>query len=71
MKFEQEKPKFRPVVITLETQEEADVLHALLGVAGGDCGDDLIWKLYSALGNVSDSRHQTYWTGGLQVKKDF
>jgi hypothetical protein len=71
MKFEQVGPEFRPVTITLEAQEEVDVLYALLGAASGSYANDLTWKLYSAMGHLSDARHQSYWTGSLLVKKDF
>lgn len=65
MKFEKAKPQFQPVTITLETQEEADVLHALAGAAGGNMAGDFLFKLYNALGGVSDSMPSDYWTGYL------
>lgn len=65
MKFEKERPEFRPVTITLETQEEVDVLHALTGVAGGSMADDFLYKLYRALDEMSDSKASDYWKGGL------
>jgi hypothetical protein len=71
MKFEQVGPEFRPVTITLETQEEVVVLYALLGAAAGNHANNFTWKLYSAMGHLSNARFQSYWTGGLQVKKDF
>lgn len=69
MKFEQKDPEFSPVVITLETQEEVDVLHALLAVAGGDYADDFSYRLYDKLGAISLSRPNDYWTGSLKAKK--
>ena len=65
MKFEKAKPEFQPVTITLETQEEVDVLHALVGVAGGSMANDFLWKLYRALDGMSDSKRSDYWTGSL------
>lgn len=71
MKYKQIKPEpqFRPIRITLETQEETDVLHALLGLAAGNYADDFTYKLYERLGDASDSIHQDYWTGTIYVKK--
>lgn len=69
MKFEHKDQEFRPVVITLETQDEVDVLHALTGETGGGFANDLLWKLYNKLDSLSSSKGSEYWTGGLIVKK--
>lgn len=69
MKFEKAEPGFQPVTITLETQEEADVLHALVGAAGGSMADNFLYKLYNSLSEVSDSGRSEYWSGGLYYRK--
>lgn len=68
MKFEESKPEFRPVMITLETQEEVDLLHALVGLAGGPHANGLTYSLYQELDKLSDSNASDYWTGRLYTK---
>lgn len=51
MKFELAKPKFQPVTITLESQEEVWDLVALLSkAAGGEAYTNIYYQLYRALG---------------------
>jgi hypothetical protein len=69
MKFERKDADFRPVVITLESQEEVDVLHALLAMAGGGYANDFSYRLYEKLDAISLSAPNEYWTGNLYVKK--
>lgn len=68
MKFEKSAPEFRPVMITLETQEEVDLLHALVGHAGGSYAKGLTYSLYQELDKLSDSKASDYWTGRLYTK---
>ncbi len=68
MKFTQEINKFRPAIITLETQEEVDVLHALVGGAPGRHADGVLYKLYRDLSKISDSESGDYWEGRLFSK---
>jgi hypothetical protein len=69
VKVENVEPDFRPVVITLETQAEIDVLHALVALAGGNYAEGFTYKLYKELDKRSDSGPIDYWTGALGVKK--
>jgi hypothetical protein len=65
MKYEKKEAEFRPVTITLETQEEVDVLHSLVGVAGGGFANGFLYKLYDALSKDSISVPRDYWSGQL------
>lgn len=65
MKVEKKGPEFRPVVITLETQEELDVLHALVALGGGGYADRFLYKLYNELDKYSSSKPTNYWKGML------
>jgi len=61
MKVTQEKPKifYRPVTITLETKEEADVLWHILNCSGRKSFEDYC-KEEDIPANV-DSIHSTLW----------
>lgn len=68
MKCEQASTEFQPVTITLESQEEVDVLHSLLGLASGVSTEGFPFKLYTALGLYSRSRAKEYWSGTLMLE---
>jgi hypothetical protein len=52
LKLNREGSAFQPITITLETQAEAETLRAVISKATGSHGDDLLYKLYVALGNA-------------------
>lgn len=60
MKFEQQGPEFRPIVITLETEEEAKVLKNLVGMTNGIDGGSVCYKLWEAL-DEAGVPHQEYF----------
>jgi len=67
---QQSEPKFIPVVITLETQEEVDVLISLVGSVTGSgairkWSQDLYDKLHPHSCDVS-GRISKYFTGNIQ-----
>jgi hypothetical protein len=52
MKFEKAEPEFSPIVITLETEMEAQALRAVLAnVIGHKVDGDFLFKLYEKLDN--------------------
>lgn len=55
--------EFAPVTITLESQDEIDLLHALLGGADGNYANDFLYRLYDKLHGASISKFEQYWTG--------
>ena len=69
---QQSEPKFIPVVITLETQEEVDILTSLVGAVAGvgkgrrwaDSVYDQLFPLASEFG----SRHSKYLEGLITSK---
>lgn len=49
MKIEDTSKAFQPIIITIETQEEADVLAAAIARLSGDDPGGNLYKLYCAL----------------------
>ena len=53
MKFEKTNPSFSPVVITLETETEAQALRAVLaGAVGHGLDGDFLYALYVSLDDL-------------------
>ena len=69
---QQSEPKFIPVVITLESQEEVDILTSLVGaVTGNGLVRKCVGDIYFALERYSshmDERIDTYFTGTISAK---
>ncbi len=66
MKIEDKSKGFQPIVITIETQEEADVLAAAIGGLSGDDSNGTLFKFYRAL-NRDDREYEGI--GSLAVRK--
>lgn len=65
---QQSEPKFIPVVITLETQEEVDILSCLSGViTGTGKARKVTDKLYAELSYYKSSTHIDYFEGELTI----
>jgi hypothetical protein len=63
MKFEKTRPKpqFHPIVITLETDVEAQALMAALsGVIGHGLDEDFLFKLYGKLDGMYTHAERTF-----------
>ncbi len=75
MKIEKAEPKFTPIVITIETQEEADFLLTVLSRASGSYANDIAYKLYQGLGGneALDKSPFDVVSGSIRVerKKEF
>ena len=50
VKIEQQEEKFQPIVITLEARGEADLLLSILAVTSGTRENEMLYKLFNALG---------------------
>ena len=65
----QSEPKFIPVVITLESQEEVDILHNLSGsISGTGKARRVTDRLYAELSYYSSSTHIDHFEGKLTVR---
>lgn len=71
MKFELAKPKFQPVTITLESQEEVWDLVALLSKASmGEAYTNVYYQLYAALGgNETNAGSGLKATGNITISR--
>ncbi len=51
MKIEQEEVKFQPIVITLESRKEAEILLAIVArVVGNGLDDGMVHNMFAGLG---------------------
>ena len=67
--IQQSEPKFIPVVITLETQEEVDILFDLVGrINGSGAGRKLTGNLYYTLKELTDIYSGKHFDGELTSK---
>jgi hypothetical protein len=57
---------FRPITITLETKEEAQVLKDVIGRTNGSEANDMIYTLWKIL-NEAGIQDKTYFTGSLRA----
>lgn len=65
MKFEKTEPEFSPIVITLETDVEAQALMAVLAnTTGHKLDGDFLFKLYGELDNLYTFRDRMFKTEG-------
>lgn len=69
MKIEQDAKKFNPILITLESQGEADLLLAVTGQLGPDHEGGMLYDIFKALGGndrLSEGKYSA--TGELNIK---
>lgn len=67
MNFEQENPGFRPVTITLETEDEAKIVAAAMAHAIDDSDyedGDLLYRIYRGLLGVVPKWNEAYACNG-------
>jgi len=65
---QQSEPKFIPVVITLETQEEVDIIHDIAGrIAGTGKVRKVVDTLYESLYAHKSGEYHEYFEGGLTI----
>lgn len=65
---QQSDPKFIPVVITLETQEEVDIIHTMAGrIAGAGKVRKVVDTLYESLYAHKSSEYHEYFEGTLTI----
>ena len=65
---QQSEPKFIPVVITLETQEEVDILHNLSGsISGTGKIRKVTDRLYAELSYYVSSTYIDHFEGKLTI----
>ena len=65
MKFEKTEPEVSPIIITLETDMEAQALMAALGGAAGHKLDgDFLFKLYGKLNDLYTYRDRMFKADG-------
>lgn len=65
MKFEKTEPEFSPIIITLETDMEAQALMAALAnVVGHRLDGDFLFKLYGELNELYTFRDRTFKAEG-------
>jgi len=65
---QQSEPKFIPVVITLETQEEVDIIHAIAGrIAGTGKVRKVVDTLYESLYAHKSGEYHEYFEGTLTI----
>lgn len=69
MKIERAESKFEPVVITLETQEEVDILKDLVGrIINGGVARDFTSQIYDKLDDgLSNVETDKYFKGTLST----
>lgn len=71
MKIETQKPEFTPITITIESQEEAELLVSILAVTGGGYAGDVLYKLFLGLGGnkTFDKSRFRVVTGSVRVEE--
>jgi hypothetical protein len=71
MKIQKAEPKFNPIIITIETQEEADLLLAVLARVSGGHAHNITYILYQGLGG-NDAHDKSVFevtTGSIRVER--
>ena len=68
MKIERAESKFEPVVITLESQEDVDILKDLVGrIVNSGAGRNFTSTIYDKLDQISNVKPDTYFKGTLST----
>ncbi len=72
MKVEQINPEtFKPVTLTLESQDEVDIMRALTGrVVGHGIDDEFTYKLYNKLVQYASLESQYSAQGTVHLRKE-